>query len=52
MQDKYFALTLRTLVKMLGGHSTAFVKNILGYFKAPNYYDLSKQLLNSREKLG
>jgi len=27
------------------------VENFLGYFKAPNYY-LSKQLLNSYEKLG
>jgi len=51
MQDKYFPLTLTTLVKMLGGHLTAVVENFLGYFKAPNYYDLSKQLLNSYEKL-
>ena len=31
---------------------TAVVENFLGYFKAPNYYDLSKQLLNSYEQLG
>ena len=31
---------------------TAVVENFIGYFKAPNYYDLSKQLLNSYEKLG
>ena len=31
---------------------TAVVENFLGYFKALNYYDLSKQLLNSYEKLG
>jgi len=31
---------------------TAVVENFLGYFKAPNYYDISKQLLNSYEKLG
>jgi len=30
---------------------TAVVENFLGYFKARNYYDLSKQLLNSYEKL-
>jgi len=31
---------------------TAVFENFLGYFEAPNYYDLSKQLLNSYEKLG
>ena len=30
--------------------SLAVVENFLGYFEAPNYYDLSKQLLNSYEK--
>jgi len=31
---------------------TAVVENFLGYFKATNYRDLSKQLINSYEKLG
>jgi len=31
--------------------SLTVVENFLGYFKAPNYYDLSKQLSNSYEKL-
>jgi len=31
---------------------TAVVENFLGYFKALNYCDLSKQLLNSYEQLG
>jgi len=31
---------------------TAVIEDFLGYFKAPNYYDLSKKLLNSYEKLG
>ena len=31
---------------------TAVVEDFLGYFEAPNYYDLSKQLLKSYEKLG
>jgi len=52
MQDKYFSLTLTTLLKMLGGHLQQLSKTSLGYFKAPNCYDLSKELLNSYEKLG
>ena len=32
--------------------SLAVVENFLGYFKAPNYYDLSKKLSNSYEELG
>jgi len=31
---------------------TAVVENFLGYFEAPKYCDLPKQLLNSYEQLG
>jgi len=51
MHDKYFPLTLRTLVKMLGGRLQQLSK-LPWIFQAPKYYDLSKQLLNSYKRLG
>jgi len=46
-----FSITMTTLIKNGWRSLTAVVENFLGYFKAPNYYDLLKQLLNPYEKL-
>jgi len=52
IQNKYFPLTMTILVKNAWRTLTAVAENVLGYVKAPKYYDLSQQLLNSFEKLG
>ena len=51
MQDKYFPLTMKTL-KNAWRSFTAVAKNFFRNFKAPNYHNLSKKLLNSYKKLG
>ena len=48
MQNKAFALTMTTLEKKALRSFTA----VLGNFKARNYRDFVKRLLNSYEKLG
>ena len=52
MQNKCFSLTMTTLKKNTWRSFTAVAENFLKNFKAPNYHELLKQLLNFYEQLG